>query len=81
MVGKIDAWARATRSAKYMIRANWSLVGGLRTELLPTQAKAFQLERCHTSGAQMSFALPGVSQKVGWDLLEAAYVASFANSK
>jgi hypothetical protein len=56
MAGKIFAMARATCSAKYMIRANWSLVGGLRSELSPTQAKAFQLARCHTPVAQMSFA-------------------------
>ena len=56
MAGKIFGLARATCSAKYMIRANWSLVGGHRTELSPTQTKIFQVARGHTPVAQMSFA-------------------------
>ena len=43
MADKIFDLARATCSAKYMIRASWSLVGGLSTELLPTQAETFQI--------------------------------------
>ena len=56
MADKIFALARAICSAKYMIRANWSLVGGLRTEVSPTQAKSFQVARGKTPVAQMSFA-------------------------
>jgi hypothetical protein len=33
MAGTIFGLARATCAAKYMIRANWRLVGGLRNEL------------------------------------------------
>jgi hypothetical protein len=56
MADKIFGLARATCSAKYMIRANWSLVGGLSTELSPTQVKPLQVARGHTPVAQMSFA-------------------------
>jgi len=56
MAGKIFGLARATGSAKYMIRANWCLVGGLKTELSPTQAKPFQVAGGHAPVAQMSFA-------------------------
>ena len=56
MAGKSFGLARATCSAKYMIRANWSVVGGLRTELSPTQAEAFQIATGHTPVAQMSIA-------------------------
>ena len=56
MAGTIFGLARVTCSAKYMIRANWSLVGGLRIQLSPTQAKPFQVARRHTSVALMSFA-------------------------
>ena len=44
--------ARATCSAKCMIRADWSLVSGLKARLSPTQAKGFQVARCHTMVAQ-----------------------------
>ena len=56
MTDKIFALAGATCSAKCMIRADWSLVGGLKAKLSPTQARAFQVTRCHTMVAQMSFA-------------------------
>ena len=56
MAGIIFGLARATCSAKYMIRVNWSLAGGLRTALSPTQAKGFQVARCYTPVAQMSIA-------------------------
>jgi len=56
MVGKISGLARETCSAKYMIRAHWSPAGGLRIELSPTQAKAFQVARGQTPVAQISFA-------------------------
>ena len=67
MAEKIFGLARATCSAKCMIRANWSLVGGLKVKLSPTQAKAFQVARRHTPVAQMSFAsqLPLASQRKG----------------
>jgi hypothetical protein len=51
------AWlAWATCSAKCMIRADWSRVGGLKVQLPPMQAKAFQVARRITPVAQMSFA-------------------------
>jgi len=56
MADKTFGLARATCSAKCMIRANWSLVGGLKIQLSPTQAKALRVARRHTPVAQMSFA-------------------------
>jgi hypothetical protein len=56
MAGKDFGLARSTRSAKYMICANWRLVGGHRIELSPTQTQTFQVARGHTPVAQMSFA-------------------------
>jgi hypothetical protein len=56
MTSKIFGLARATSFAKYMIRANWGWLGGLRTELSPTQANPFQVAGGHTPVAQMSFA-------------------------
>jgi hypothetical protein len=53
---KILGSARATCSAKYMIRANWSLVGGLKIRLSPMQARAFLVAKGHTPAAQMPFA-------------------------
>jgi len=67
MAGTIFGLARATCSAKCMIRANWSLVGGLGTELSPTQARAFQVAQRQTPVAQMSLAsqLPLACQRKG----------------
>jgi hypothetical protein len=56
MAGKVFGLAGATCSAKYMIRANWSLDGGRSSELSPTQAEPFQDARGHTPVAQMAFA-------------------------
>jgi hypothetical protein len=56
MTSKIFGQARATCSAKCMIRANWNLLGGPKVELSPTQANPFQAVGRHTPVAQMSFA-------------------------
>jgi hypothetical protein len=52
--GKASVLARATSSAKTMIRANWSLVGAHRIELSPTQTTTFQVAIGHTPEADAS---------------------------
>ena len=68
MAGKEFGLARATCSAKYMIRVNWSLVGGLRTELSPTADQDIPgCTRPHTGGSDvLCFAgPPGLRQGKG----------------
>ncbi len=55
MEDKTRCLARATCSTKCIIRADWSLVGGLKAWLPPMQAKAFQVATGDTPVAQMSF--------------------------
>jgi hypothetical protein len=56
MADKTMCLAKETCSAKCIIRADWSPVGGLKHWLSPMQAKPFQVARGNTPVAQMSFA-------------------------
>ena len=57
MTDKSLGATRATNSAKCMIRAKWSLVGGFKNELSPTQVELLQVARRLKVVAQTSFAL------------------------
>ena len=56
MAGKILALARATCSAKYMIRANWSQIGGHRSEPVADEDPDIPGgKRPHTGGSALRF--------------------------